>query len=193
MKISLGIDESYENKISGIFVLNCILIKSEKDFLLLEKVIENTLIKNNLKEIKNSKTDNKLRKKIFLQLKDLNFVNYVYEEKIKSTKEILSIYKNAVVEVFRNINLDMNTKIVDVKIDTIGGLRFQKEIYKEVSFILKSKKVKHSIRFLDSSKSVILQMADIFAGEYRKLYLGKSNFSEFLNKNKILLLKEFTH
>ena len=98
-------------------------------------------------------------------------------EKINIQKDyelnVEDVYLNCLPRVTENIILEIqniNTTediVCDVDIDKIAGDKFQKEVRKIISRILKKYKIRHSIKFVNSKNSYIVQTSDVLAGENR--------------------------
>lgn len=188
-KYFIGVDESYDMKIKGNFVLCLFFIKNEKDYTFLASSIEKILIDEDINEMKNNKSSDSLKEKYFRKLKHIDYEYYIYVESINTHKDINLYYKNGIERFIKNINIkfDVSEKIyLDIKLDKFGG----EKINNYFVSILNSgfKKFIHHSKYQNSRSSILIQYADLFAGENSRLLFGnKIKNKSALNKNKILL------
>lgn len=186
-KYFIGVDESYDVKTNGNFILCFFIIKNEKDYTFLANSIEKILIDENIDEMKNNKSSNRLIEKYLKKLKNIDYKYYLYAENIKTHKEIRKYYENGIEKFVRKINNEYkNEKIhLDIKLDNFGGLKTNNYFIKILNNNFKT--FRHNSKYQNSKSSIVIQYADIFAGENRKLFLKNKTKNNILEKNKILL------
>ncbi len=187
-KYFIGVDESYDMEKDGNFILSFFIIKNEKDYTMLANTIEKILNNRNINEIKNSQSSEILKEKYFRKLNNINYEYYLYIEKILSHKDIPIYYKRGINNFikylnikYKNINLSLS-----IKLDRFGGEKTNKEFIKLLNIGFKS--FKHISKYENSRSSILIQYADLFAGENRRSLLNENRKNKrVLNKNKILL------
>lgn len=188
----IGIEESYENRDGGILIVNFFIVQTEQVYEVLCLDIKKLSASRGIKEIKNHNSNNKFRQQVFDALEGVNFQNYFYKSILKSTKDILFEYKKAIklfTEFLSNkADQGMSTTKYEIEIDRIGSFQFQFECTKLFRLAFQGRSIKHTARFLDSQKSTLIQISDIFAGEIRRSELGISKFEKYLTKNKNSIL-----
>lgn len=189
-KYFVGVDESYDVKIKGIFVLCFFVIKNEKDYTFLIKIIENILTSLGVAEIKNKQISDQIREKYFKKLKNIDYEYYIYSEEIKSHKDIKIYYENGLKKFTTFISKKANLEeklYLDIKLDTVGGETLHKKYLDIFKQTFKNTKIKYIAKYENSRSSLIIQYADLFAGENRKLSNANIKNINILNKNKTLL------
>ncbi|MFO0743470.1 MAG: DUF3800 domain-containing protein [Candidatus Paceibacterota bacterium] len=177
-KIFIGVDESYDTKIGGIFVMCFLIIKNEKDLTYISSYIEKILNTKNIKEFKNKKIPNNIKKEFFSKFNKIDFIALFHKEIIYDNKDVTkSYYKNGLKLFSEYVIQNIKDFNLDIKIDKIEGQKLQQGSILYLNSIFKEAKIKHNVKYVRSESSTIIQCADIFAGEYRKNHkLGKNKY-----------------
>lgn len=158
------------------------------------KQLRKKLKKTDNFEFKFNKCDRKIRKRFLFEIKDSNFrvraivfnKQIVYSHHLRTKKE--SFYSFAL-----RMVLDKNNDTIKnarIRIDGSGEKAFRKEltIYLRTYLNLATKKVMRNLRFRDSRKDVLIQLADMIAGAVRRSYdKDKSDYEIY---RKIIKKKE---
>lgn len=152
------------------------------------KQLRKKLKKSDKFEFKFNKCDRALRKKFLLDIKDSKFriraivfnKQHIYSSYLRTKKE--SFYGFALRMVLdKNNDTIKNAKI---RIDGSGEKAFRKQLttYLRTYLNLATKKVMHNLRFRDSGKDVLIQLADMVAGAIRRSYDKDKKDSEIYRK-----------
>ena len=179
-KLYLYIDESgdtgikFEKGSSVLFVLSIVIILEKNDTKL------NTIFKKlNLdsREIKFSKTSFKNKMLFFEGLKNLDFESEVFVFKKKRKIN----YMDYISVALNYTALHTKTKEVLITIDGLSENVIKNSDIKNIKLITK---VKTKIIFIDSTKSIFLQLSDMLAGLVHSIYKDKNDYNFLLQRLK---------
>jgi hypothetical protein len=170
-EIYVGIDESGSSKYldkDNIFVL-CAVAMSKEQY---EKIIapfSALLDKIGSKELKYSKSTNN-QIKDFLKIMDtISFKTFYITKNVTPLDSLVDIYKSSILELADILNSNFDC-IFNIKIDEMYGEIRQSVIKKKITGRIKNK---NKIQYVASHKSIIVQIADMYAGLKRKELLSK--------------------
>ena len=158
------------------------------------KKLKKQLNKSERFEFKFNKCNQKFRRKFLNTVKHYNFriraivVNKekIYSQHLRSNKE--TFYNFALRQVLEHNNQTIiNAKI---RLDGRGEKEFRRQLttYLRRHLNSRTKKVMKNLRFRDSKKDVLIQMADMIAGSIRRHYDHNSN--DWNAYRKIIKAKE---
>lgn len=164
-------------------------IDAEETALIIKKY-RRKLRKSDLFEFKFNKSSRELRIGFFEEIKNCKFrirtivfnKNVLYSEALRSSKD--KFYSYAVKEVLKNNNKTIsNAKIY---IDGLGERTFKKSlnVYLRQNLNTKNQNILSHIKFVDSKKNVLIQLADMVAGAIRRSH-DHSNEDYSVYKQKI--------
>ncbi len=174
-KLFIGIDESgssvYKNKMN-IFVL-CAVVFDYDEYSLVANKIAKFLKTENIKELKFSKISSIRTKKLIKILSKHSHFVISRTEELNVGFSIEDIYNKCLMSIILEIS-SLSCDTVSIQIDQMQGERKQQKIKKKINQKLKSIKT-CKVDFIDSHKSIAVQIADIYAGRIRHEAL-KTNF-----------------
>lgn len=184
-KINIYIDESgdigvkFDEGSSRFFVVSLLCVKNNersKAETLLNSIIDNLNIYP--KELKFSDTSFKNKCVFFNKIKHLDFSAYIFVFKKQEQKDFYYFIKQSL----ENIKIEPDVRYV-ITIDGIDSNKFTSSNIRNIRNMFK----KTTVTFLDSRKSIFLQLSDMLAGLVHSFYKNKKDYEKFLKliKNKI--------
>ncbi len=172
-EIYIGIDESGSSKYpdkENTFVLCAVAMKKEE----YEKLILNfniMLLKIKSREIKYSKSTNNQVRDFLKIMSNIDFKLFYVIKKVSQKDSLVDIYRDSILEMSDILYLNFDS-FFNIKIDEMYGEARQNIIKKKISQRLKNK---NKISYTPSHKSIIVQVADMYAGLKRKEILAIKN------------------
>lgn len=180
---------------SQYFVIALVIFQDEleaEETALIIKKYRRKIGKSNSYEFKFNKSSNEFRLNFLQEIKNCKFIaraiivekEVLYSSQLRSRKEsFYNYFLRKVLE--KNNNTIKNAKI---RIDGSGERAFRKELqsYLKQELNSETKKVMKNLRFIDSKKDVLIQLADMVAGTIRTSFAGKQENS----KNYLKVLKK---
>jgi phenylalanyl-tRNA synthetase beta subunit len=185
-KLYIGSDESYDAFRNGFLILAFVVINNEKDHLYFQSEFSKLQTKLGLAEFKNNKLHPNDRQKFFNLLSKMNLEIYIYKSQMNSTKDVEATYRNGLKSFAEALSKRKHLHQLDMRLDEIGGAKFQNECTSLIHSSLKNRHIKKDIKFVSSKNNLLVQVSDIIGGESRKMLHGKSQFAKYLSKNKNL-------
>jgi hypothetical protein len=187
---------------TSVFVIVLIIFDEEldaEDAAVKIKKYRKELNKSDRYEFKFSKSNREHRLNFLKAVKYCNFriraivfqKEKIYSNHLRTTKE--SFYNYAVKTVLKHSNDSI--KNAKIRIDGLGERRFRKslQVYLRQELNSKEKSVLKNLRFRDSNKDVLIQLADMIAGSIKRKYGNTKDKNDYLNeiKNKVEDIWEF--
>jgi hypothetical protein len=158
------------------------------------KKLRKKLNKSDQFEFKFNKCGQKIRKAFLHEIESCHFriraivfnKEKIYSSFLRTSKE--SYYNFALRQVLEHNNKTINN--AKLRLDGRGEKEFRKQLtsYLRKHLNYKTKKVMHNLRFRDSKKDVLIQLADMVAGSIRRYYDQKTQ--DYAVYRKIIKLKE---
>ena len=164
------------------------LVAGEKEKSLLEEAIKlfrKNLGWDNLDEIKFHKTNKNNVKKLIEFIKDVDYSVYaIVLDKDNVPQELrredkMSLYNHVIKELL--VKLELSETIIEI--DGIGGKKYMQKVRSYLRQSLRDEGVINcQIRFVDSKKSLLIQLADIMAGSIARSYqTDKKDAGDFVS------------
>ena len=191
-------DTGLEKSNTSQFILAAVIIDNEESKNSLGDAVNqfrNHLGWNELDEFKFAKTNKKIVIELIDSLKGINYSAYVVTLNKKEvnpsyiTKGKYSLYNH----VLKELLLKIGKSNQDIRIDGTTGKRNENELRKYLRQKLREKGIiDTSIRFVDSRKEPIIQLADIVAGAVARSYKDKPDAQKYLKMldNRIINMGE---
>jgi len=191
-------DTGLENTNTDQFILVAVVIGDEEVKMSLTEAINRfrrNLGWNELDEFKFAKTNKKIITELIESLQDINYCAYAV---VFNKKEVSPICKtngknSLYTHVLKELLLRVGKNNQDIKVDGTSGKRNENELRKYLRQNLREKGViDTNIRFVDSRKDPIIQLADIVAGAIARSYKDKPDAQKYLEllRSKIISIDE---
>jgi hypothetical protein len=184
-KIHIYIDESgdtgvkFDKGSSEFLVVSLLCIKNDYQ-IKTEKILKNIIDSLNIypKELKFSDTSFKNKDLFFSKVKDLDFIAYIFVFKKNTKQDFYYFIKHSL----ENMNIEPHTRYM-ITIDGVDGNKFTGSNIRNIKTLFK----KTTVNFLDSRKSIFLQLSDMLAGLVHSFYRNKKDYEKILRllKDKI--------
>jgi hypothetical protein len=184
---NFGVDESYDPNSTGYFVLNFFGSDNEKNYAYLNDNVRLLCKRFEHTELKSNQLNLEQKKKVFSIFKSMDYLSFFFSRKLFSGWHLEDLYLSGIKSFAEELKQILPTySQLLLNIDNIGGESFQMKCRSEIKKVFSNSKIKCTVKFSDSKRVEIVQIADILAGEYRKYLSNKSVFGKILLKSKCL-------
>jgi hypothetical protein len=154
------------------FVVSLLIINNENLFEI-EKTLKDIVDSLNIypKELKFSDTSFRNKGLFFSKIKDLDFMAYIFVFKKNMKQDFYYFIKNSL----ENIRIEPDIRYI-ITIDGIDSSKFTGSNIRNIRAMFK----KTTLTFLDSRKSIFLQLSDMLAGLVHSFHKNKRDYEKFL-------------